>query len=471
MTVDGENPDFEESPDHRQGACRSGLGTIVVLIGALASGCAIDTRHSESSGRISGDAEAELPPTGALASGEDSDLAADATVVQPPPMIWQRLRAGYQFDRIHHKRIDAEVRRLRRSPGAFFALMTRTQPYLHHILDAVTEANLPTELALLPAIESGFRPHAYSPDGASGLWQFMPATGRMMGLQQDWWFDRRRALRASTTAAIAYLKALNARFDGDWLHTLAAYNAGATKVKRAIRLATRRGEKTDFWSLDLPGETDRYVPRLLALARVVNEPHTYGLTLPEIPDEPYFSIANTAGQIDLNVAANIAGMPVEELLGLNAGHRRWATRPDGPHELLLPKDKAGAFEVAVSSMDADQRLRWQRHRIRPGDNLNRIAREYGVTATAIRHANGLKDSRIRAGKDLMIPLSDLVTMASGRSNQQGRQRLRYRVRKGDSLYTIARRFQVSVKDLKRWNRVGRYIRPGEQLTVFIDPDA
>lgn len=471
MTVDGENPDSEESPDHRQHTCRSGLGTTVLLIAALISGCAIDTRHSEPSGSMAVDAEAELPPTGALAAGEDSDLNADATVVQPPPMIWQRLRAGYRFNTIHHKRIDAEIRRLRRSPGAFFALMNRSQPYLNHILDAVTEADLPTELALLPAIESGFRPHAYSPDGASGLWQFMPATGRMMGLQQDWWFDKRRALRASTTAAIAYLKELNVRFDGDWLHTLAAYNAGATKVKRAIRRAARRGEKTDFWSLDLPGETDRYVPRLLALARVINEPQNYGLALPEIPDEPYFSVASTAGQIDLNVAANIAGLPVEDLLGLNAGHRRWATRPDGPHELLLPKAKAGAFEVAVSSMDADQRLRWKRHRIRPGDNLNRIAREYGVTATAIRHANGLKDSRISAGKDLMIPLSDLVTMASGRSNQQARQRLRYRVRKGDSLYTIARRFQVSVKDLKRWNRVGRYIRPGERLTVFIDPDA
>ena len=472
MTVDGENPDSEQSPDDRQHARRSRWGTSVLVVAVLLSGCTVNAPRPDPVPTAAADAEDELPATAALAPAEDDGLIArDQDPAQPPPVIWHRLRAGYRLDTIRHKRIDAEIRRLRRSPGAFFGLMARAQPYLHHILDEVVEAGLPTELALLPAIESGFRPHAYSPDGAAGLWQFMPATGRMMGLKQDWWFDRRRALRASTTAAIDYMNQLNARFEGDWLHTLAAYNAGSAKVARAIRRAARRGESTDFWSLDLPGETDRYVPRLLALARVVGDPQAYGLELPDIPDEPYFSIAHTAGQIDLNVAAAAAGMPVEELLGLNAGHRRWATRPDGPHELLLPAAKAEAFEVTVSTMDADQRLRWQRHRVRPGDSLNRIAREYGVTVAAIRRANGLKDSRIGAGRDLLIPLSDLLTLANGSSNLQARQRLRYRVRKGDSLYTIARRFQVSVKDLRRWNRVGRYIHPGERLTVFIDPDA
>ena len=471
MIADGENLDFEQSPDHRQAAHRSRSGAAILVVAVLLSGCAGNALRHDPATRA-GDAEEELPLTAAMATSEEGEpIDQDDGQVQPTPLIWERLRAGYRLDAIQHKRINAEVRRLQRSPPAFFGLMARGQPYLHHILNEIDQAGLPTELALLPAIESGFRPHAYSPDGAAGLWQFMPATGRMMGLKQDWWFDKRRALRASTRAAIAYMNQLNARFDGDWLHTLAAYNAGSAKVGRAIRRAAKRGERTGFWSLDLPGETDRYVPRLLALARVVADPQAYGLELPDIPDEPYFTIANTAGQIDLNVAANIAGMPVEELLGLNAGHRRWATRPEGPHELLLPSAKAEAFEVTVSAMDADQRLRWQRHRIRPGDSLNRIARKYGVTVDAIRRANGLQDSRIRAGQDLLIPLSDLLTLASGKSNQQARQRLRYRVRKGDSLYTIARRFQVSVKDLRRWNRVGRYIHPGERLTVFVDPDA
>ena len=164
-------------------------------------------------------------------------------------------------------------------------------------------------------------------------------------------------------------------------------------------------------------------------------------------------------------------MPVEQLLALNAGHKRWASRPEGPHELLLPVTQVEHFATSLASLPDDQRLRWQHYRIKPGDSLSRIARRHGVTIKAIRRVNGLKDSRIRAGRDLVIPLSDSTTFASTSSNALSRQRLRYRVRKGDSLYIIARRFQVSVTDLKRWNRVGRYIRPGEKLTVFIDPDA
>ena len=385
--------------------------------------------------------------------------------------IWERLRRGYRLQAVSHPRIEREIQRLRRAPNALRAMLARAEPYLRYILDEVEHVDLPTELALLPAVESGFRPYVYSPDGAAGLWQFMPATGRMLGLGQDWWFDKRRALRASTPAALRYLQRLNKRFSGDWLHTLAAYNAGARKVGKAIVKARRRGEPTDFWSLDLPGETDDYVPRLLALAAVIADPEAQDLDLPEIIDRPYFAVAATAGQIDLTVAARLAGMPIEELMRLNPGHKRWASRPDGPHELLLPVAKVEEFEQAMRTLSSAERLRWQKHRIREGDSLIRIARKYDVDVDAIRRANGLRNSRIRAGRDLLIPLSDAVALADALSTPQARQRLQYRVRKGDSLYTIARRFAVSIADLKRWNRVGRYIQPGERLTVFIDPGA
>ena len=180
-------------------------------------------------------------------------------------------------------------------------------------------------------------------------------------------------------------------------------------MNRAISRAGHRGEATDFWSLDLPGETDRYVPRLLALSAIVADPDTYGFDLPEISDQPYFAAASTGGQIDLNVAAELADMPVEELLALNAGHKRWASRPDGPHELLLPVDRVERFEFAVATLPKDERMRWQRYRIQSGDSLSRIARQHGVTVQAIRRSNGLKDSRIRAGRDLLIPMSESVT--------------------------------------------------------------
>lgn len=403
-----------------------------------------------------------------------------STAAEPPPTpqapepvsVWSTLRDGFALPVQDHPRIDREVRRLTRSPVAFQALIVRSEPYLHHVLAAVTEAGLPAEIALLPAVESGFRAHAYSPNGAAGLWQFMPATGKMLGLNRDWWTDNRRDVEASTEAAITYLTKLHGRFDGDWMHALAAYNAGTGTVKRAIRLANKRRQPTDFWSLDLPGETDAYVPRLLALVRVVQDPEAYGVDLPEIQDMPYFTSVATGGQIDLSVAAKLAGIPVEDLLRLNPAYRRWATHPQGPHALLVPVGLAPAFEQALAELPDDRRLRWHRHQIVRGDSLIKIARQYDVSVAAIKQTNRLKDSRIRAGRDLLIPVSEgLDVSIAEASNSQAKQRVRYRVRRGDSLWTISRRFEVSIADLRRWNQVGRYLQPGDRLTLYIDPDA
>lgn len=466
MTAAEPMPDSEQSLPRRQRWRLPGTA-LLLLIGLTLAGCLGQGTRQESPSDP--DTMGSVSPSSAEADSELTDVVMTTPALEDDA-IWSRLRRGFRLGDISHPRIDKEIRRLRQAPKAFVALMRRAEPYLHHILNEVEAAGMPTELALLPAVESGFKPHAYSPDGAAGLWQFMPATGRMMGLEQDWWFDKRRSVRPATDAAIAYLQKLNERFSGDWLLTLAAYNAGARKVGNAIRKARRHGESTEFWSLDLPGETDRYVPRLLALAIVVEDPEKYGLDLPKIEDRPYFAPAFTAGQIDLNVAAELAGIPVEDLLVLNAGHKRWTSRPDGPHELLLPIDRVYRFEFAAASLPDDKRLRLVRHRIQPGESLSRIARRYGASVGAIRQSNGLKDSRIRAGDELLIPLSDSVVAGASKSNDVARQRLYYRVRKGDSLYTIARQFQVTIADLKRWNRVGRYIRPGERLTVFIDPD-
>jgi membrane-bound lytic murein transglycosylase D len=411
----------------------------------------------------------ELP---AIAPYPAPETPVEPVVSAAPPSIWASLRDGFAFPPTDHPRIEREIWRLTRSPAALDALLVRGEPYLHYIAQAVQEAGMPAEIALLPAVESGFRAHAHSPNGAAGLWQFMPATGRMLGLERDWWYDGRRTVTRSTHAAIAYLERLHSRFDGDWLHALAAYNAGTGTVRRAIRQARKRGRPTDYWSLDLPRETDNYVPRLLALVRVIKSPADYGVTLPTMIDQPYFARVDTGGQIDLKVAANLAGLPVDELLRLNPGYRRWTSRPQGPYELLVPIAAVERFEQRMAALPDEQRLRRQRHRIASGENLIRIARQYGVSVQAIKQTNGLKDSRIRAGQDLMIPLSASGdTLLVGSSNSLAKQRVQYRVRRGDSLYKIARRFEVSVADLRRWNSVGRYIRPGERLTVFIDPDA
>ncbi len=468
----GEEPDSDQRWTAEQWLRRTGSVLLLALVLGIQGGCissappvSVVEKATVTEASWSTAGKATPPQTGQEPSVQVATEEADE-----PPDLWARLRHNYRLGKIEHPRIEAEIRRLQRSPTAFNALISRAEPFLYHIVEQVERRKLPAEIALLPAVESGFQPYAYSPDGAAGLWQFMPATGRGLGLKQDWWYDGRRDVLAATDAALEYLARLNRRFDGNWLHALAAYNAGGGTVNRAIRKANRRGASTAFWDLDLPGETDGYVPRLLALAEVIGDPGRYGLALPSLQNRPYFEPVPVGGQIDLKIAAGLAEMPLEDLLALNPGFNRWSTRPEGPHHLLLPREKMETFETALSTLPSDKRLRWQHHRIRQGDYLGKIARQYAVSVNAIQEANGLKDHRIRAGKTLLIPLSENVVLADAtRKLGVSRTRVRYQVRKGDSLYKIARKFQVKIADLRRWNSLGRYIKPGQRLTVFVDP--
>jgi membrane-bound lytic murein transglycosylase D len=391
-------------------------------------------------------------------------------VTLPPADIWERLRRSFSLAESDHPRVKKEIKRLQNSPEAFKALTKRAQPYLFYIAEEVEKNQLPAELVLLPAVESGFKPFAYSRDGAAGLWQFMPATGRMLGMTKDWWGEPRRSITDSTEAALAYLDTLNKQFDGDWLHTLAAYNAGNGRVSRSIKRAAKKNKPTDFWNLDLPRETDMYVPRLIALITVVKNPEQYGLELPAIPNEPYFEKVIVDGQIDLKIASDLIEEPVEDLIMLNPEHNRWATSPDESHELLIPIEKAADFKEALANLPEDKRIRWTQHKIKKGETLGHIANKHDVSVKAIQRTNKLKNHIIRTGKTLIIPLSDSVAVASmGKTIKLPRIRRNYTVRRGDSLYKIAKQFDVKIKDLKRWNSVGRYIKPGQNLTVYVKP--
>ncbi len=391
----------------------------------------------------------------------------EPTITDVPPTLdlWQQLAQGYQFQEIQHPNIEQEVQSFLSRKTSLTRQLRMGEPFLFHILQEVKKRNLPTEIALLPGIESGFRPNAYSRHGAAGLWQFMPATGQDFGLKQDWWYDARRDPWASTDAALNYLEKLNKRFDGDWLLAIASYNAGGGTIARAIRKNLDKDKPIDFWSLDLPAETRQYVPRLLALARIIGQSEQYGMTLPAIENDLRFVKVDIGEQLDLKVAAKLANMKTDELLLYNAGFNRWATHPQGPHYLLLPAEKAEDFSAKLAQLPEDERLRWTRYRIQPGDNLGKIARKHGISIQALMQTNNLKNHRIRAGAHLMIPLSNSPTAIN--TTPTATRKLKYRVKKGDSLYAIARQFGVKIADLKTWNQLASdSLHPGQKLTVL-----
>jgi membrane-bound lytic murein transglycosylase D len=262
---------------------------------------------------------------------------------------------------------------------------------------------MPAELALLPVVESAFDPFATSPAGAAGIWQFMPETADHVGLDMDWWYDGRRDIVASTEAALAYLGDLHERFDGDWLLALAAYNAGSARVQRAIARNRAAGEPADYWHLPLPAETRAYVPRLIALKTIIARPHDYGVSLPELPDAAHFSVVEIDGQIDLRVAARLAGTSLDGLRRLNPGYDRQITAPHGTHTLLIPTATAQLFRERIARLPAERRIESIRYRIRPGDNLSTLALVYNTTVKALRRTNRLRDNRIVAGELLIVP--------------------------------------------------------------------
>lgn len=395
--------------------------------------------------------------------------------------LWWRMREGYAMPDVDHPRIDTYLSWYERHPHYMERVVERGQRYLHYIVSELESRDLPLELALLPIVESAFDPFAYSHGRASGIWQFVPATGRQYGLNQSWWYDGRRDIVASTEAAATYFDYLHRRFDGDWLLAMAAYNAGQGRVSRAIRRNERQGKPTDFWSLPLPRETRAYVPQILALAKVIADPEAYNISLAPLADEPYFAQVDIGSQIDLGQAAELAGIDLDELYVLNPGYNRWATDPDGPHRLLIPADKADGFREQLAEIPAEQRVGWHRYEVKPGDSLGQIARNHRTSIDNIRSANNISGNLIRAGQQLLIPTAKHPADHYAYSADQRRQRTQgssqgrdgsvrvdYEVRPGDSFWTIARRHGVSVGALTNWNGMapGDTLMPGQELVVW-----
>lgn len=394
--------------------------------------------------------------------------------------FWQELRNGFSLHEGRKSAVARQITTYSRNPRQVEQVFERGSPYMAYILREVEKRGMPNEIALLPFVESAYDPFAYSHGRAAGLWQFIPGTGKLYGLEQDWWYDGRRDVIASTDAALDHLEKLHDQFGDDWLLALAAYNSGSGTVSAAIRRNEEAGKPTDFWHLKLPQETSAYVPRLLAISAMVSDPASYDLELVPVDSEPAFDVVDTHGQLDIGIAAELAGMDTKDLYQLNPGFNRWATHPDGPHRLAIPSDRTESFLQGLEELPDDRRLKWVRHSIQRGETLSQIARRYDTTVAVLRDSNSLEGSTIRVGQHLLVPVAahdpgDYRASLSARldSARQAGGTVNVTVAAGDSLWQIARRHGVEVKQIIRWNRLdrGASIRPGQKLVLHTGKDA
>jgi membrane-bound lytic murein transglycosylase D len=400
--------------------------------------------------------------------------------------VWDRIRLGLK--------LNAEASRTEVQDSLDWYLnnrdyldraTARAQPYLYYIVSEIDRRQLPMELALLPIVESAFRADATSRHKASGLWQFMPGTGSHFGLNRSRWYDGRRDVMASTQAALDYLQQLGDEFNGDWLRAIAAYNCGERNVEHAIEANRKAGKPTDFWSLNLPKETRRYVPRLLAVSRIIATPLRYQVELPPVDNKPYLTTVAVGRQIDLNKAAEMAGISMEELRALNPGFLKHVSDPAGPHALILPASRAEAFQHALAMQGAGSlAVHSTLHIVRQGENLGAIARHYAVSTNEIKTANHLHGDRLSVNQELLIPnggeVGAIAAVTSPAPPKMAAAKvmpasysatvettplegdmITHIVRPGDSLLSIAGHYHVSVENLLAWN----HLEPGVMLRL------
>jgi membrane-bound lytic murein transglycosylase D len=402
----------------------------------------------------------------------------EAMIVTPEPPaadLWQRIRNGYGMNELKDPLIKRHEKWYASHPDYVLRMSERARRYMFYIVEEVERRGMPTEIALLPVIESAFNPGANSVASASGIWQFIPSTGKHFGMEQNWWHDGRRDIIGATNGALDYLQKLHDQF-GDWELALAAYNWGENAVARAQANNRKRKKPTDYSHLKMPRETRNYVPKLLAVKNIVNDPALYGLELSAIPDEPYFEAVATKQHMDVKIAAELADISMEEFIALNPGHNRPVIlqENDNGNVLLLPLDKVETFRSNLAK--TNQRLvSWQPYESKKGERFEQIAEHFGLTLAELRSANGLsKYAQESNGQTLLVPIKDeesAVQFAAFNMHPNAVAEMygavRYTVRKGDTISTIARKFHVSQRQLREANNGRSFLRVGQHFNIVL----
>nr|MBL8410741.1 transglycosylase SLT domain-containing protein [Dechloromonas sp.] len=318
-----------------------------------------------------------------------------------PDNLWERIRNGFAMTNLNDDLVLHYQLWYQNRPDALRRMVERSRPFLHHIVEELESRGMPTELALLPMVESSYNPMAYSRAHASGLWQFIPATGKRFNLEQNWWQDQRRDIVASTGAALDYLQTIY-DMHGDWHLALASYNWGEGAVKRAVDKNTARGLPTDYASLTMPNETRHYVPKLQALKNIFGNPALVAqLDLPQVSNSPYFARLETARPMDVKTAARLANMSLEEFQRLNPAHNRPIIKPDST--VVIPADKLATFQQNLEEHRAPLSS-WQGYTVTASERLESIAAHFGISTSELARVNGLSEkARLGAGSTLLVP--------------------------------------------------------------------
>ena len=394
-----------------------------------------------------------------------------STLPTDPEDLWEHITRGYAMDgAVDESRVEAQYAVYRDKQDLFDRICDRANNYMYYVVDEIEARDLPMELALLPIVESAYNPSAISRASAAGMWQFIPGTGQRYGLEQNYCYDGRKDVLASTQAALDYLEDLHARFDGDWYLALAAYNAGEGRVERAIKRNEQNGKPTDFWSLSLPKETRSYVPRLIALARMIEAPDEHGLMLHDIPLEPTTVPVEISRPIDLNGALKVAGLSADDFFNLNPAYRAAYTQPDKTATLLVPVESRDDFLAAVEQVPDTLARPPAEYTIRRGDTLSGIALRHNTSVRELQAANGMTNSFLRAGKTLIIPgksMRSAVVASASDQGQSARTSSVYSVRPGDNLWVISRRTGVRIADIVAENQLdmNKPLQIGQRLKI------
>lgn len=339
------------------------------------------------------------------ATPSPADALPTIDLATPTDDLWQRIRQGFAMPDLDNRLVARHQAWFLNHPQQLINTFARSRRYLYYIVDEVTKRGMPTEIALLPVIESSFNPMARSPARAIGMWQFIPATGRNYNLERNWWQDERRDIIASTRAALDYLEVLY-KLHGDWQLALASYNYGENGVARAIARNQKRHLPTNYSDLKLPRETQNYLPKLQAVKNLVKDPALFGLALEPIPNKPYFSVVNVDSSLDIATAAQLAEIPLEEFIALNPAWQRPLIRSDGKSALVLPADKAAIFLSNLTLHESQDKplVAWQTHTLKDGETLASVAKRYKISLEQLKKINRINArTRVHSGQTLLLP--------------------------------------------------------------------